>query len=98
MSKKETIATIRDLYSHWASIEQIVEKTWVNAQAIRYYIGWNSSSSVPPPFIRNDELRMKRIEDLKNKKWKSYDEILYLNYLKWDLSKDLFESSYKNNF
>lgn len=87
---------IRELYSMGESIENIAYRLWIKASEVSYFCG-RYTNSPPKKYIRDDEKREDEIKRLSNARGKSYKEILYLNYLRGNLTQEAYESAFNNN-
>ena len=65
----------------------------IDKQTASYYAG-SLINSPPKPYIQDKTKREEIIKALSEKRGKDYREILYLSYLRWNLSRNMYESGF----
>lgn len=89
---------IKELYSMGESIENIAERFWITTYNVKYYCGlFSNSPNGWKYFIKDSEKREAEIKRLSEKRGKSYKDIVYLSYLRGNLTKELYNSAFNTN-
>lgn len=100
---KENITYIRGLYKQGLTLQEILQKLMQDGLQYKLedvkIICWLSSygyNATIPPYIDDKRMREKKIAELTNTRGKEYKELLYLGYLKGDVTEEQLEFAYIN--